>query len=762
MSRIRPCIQMWLLAFMLVLFFCHTALGAESPPGVYDFESGPGSAPGNWAGGPAATLSVDSTVVHSGSLSARIHRDANSDGAFSALSFRLPADREGDFIELRGWLKSEDVDEWFGLWLRLDGNAGMIALDNMQSRELGGTTEWTEYRTKIYLAPETRTFVCGALMAGSGTLWVDDLSLWIDDSPLAEAPIVEPELTVLDTDKEFSAGSGLDFTTVTPLQVENLALLGRVWGFLKYHHPAVVDGGIHWDFELFRVLPRVMAAADQGGMLAVLTAWIDALGPIPPCDPCAEETIDPAQPASIDWIRDTGLLGDRLSAQLQAVHAARPADGEQFWVGLMPNVGNPDFSREPGYANVPVEDTGYRLLSLYRFWNIIEYWCPNRDVIGEDWPQVMSEFVPLVVSASDVDSFYRLLLMLIARLNDTHTQLFGAYAMRPPGMQGQLPVVMRWVDNQVVVAGWADEFFGRATGLQKGDVILAVDGRPVPELMAEWAPYYSASNEPQRRMNLAKAVARGPVGSCRLQVLRTGEEFELTADRMAYGKIDQMVGRRHTLAGPAYRMLMPGVAYMALNGIKRDSVQTWIEDALAQDATGLVIDCRAYPGDFPIFQLGGHLVKEPTRFVAFTRADSANPGAFVWDDYIPLDPVAPHFPGKVVVLVDETSMSSAEYHALAFRAAPQAMVMGSTSSGADGNVSRFALPGGLTTMISGIGVFDDERQPTQRVGIVPDEVVLPTIEGIRDGRDEVLEAAVEVLLGRDVTEEEVGAWANSE
>ncbi len=133
----------------------------------------------------------------------------------------------------------------------------------------------------------------------------------------------------------------------------------------------------------------------------------------------------------------------------------------------------------------------------------------------------------------------------------------------------------------------------------------------------------------------------------------------------------------------------------------------------------------------------------------------------MWDEYISLDPVAPHFPGKVVVLVDETSMSSAEYHALAFRAAPQAVVMGSTSSGADGNVSRFSLPGGLTTMISGIGVFDDERQPTQRVGIVPDEVVLPTIAGIRDGRDEVLEAAVEALLGRAVTDEEVRAWAGS-
>ena len=123
MNRIRQCTQLLPLAFMLVLFFVHPALGTDSPPGVFDFESGSGTAPDNWRGGPAATLTVDSTVVHSGNLSGRIQRDADSEGAFSALSFRLPADRTGDFIELRGWLKSEDVDEWFGLWLRLDGNA---------------------------------------------------------------------------------------------------------------------------------------------------------------------------------------------------------------------------------------------------------------------------------------------------------------------------------------------------------------------------------------------------------------------------------------------------------------------------------------------------------------------------------------------------------------------------------------------------------------------------------------------------------------
>ncbi len=135
-------------------------------------------------------------------------------------------------------------------------------------------------------------------------------------------------------------------------------------------------------------------------------------------------------------------------------------------------------------------------------------------------------------------------------------------------------------------------------------------------------------------------------------------------------------------------------------------------------------------------------------FGRFTRGDRANPGAFNWQSPLTIAPITPGFDGKVVILVDETSQSQAEYTAMALRAAPNAIVVGSTTAGADGNVSEIPLPGGVTSMISGIGVFYPDNRPTQRIGIVPDFVVIPTIPGIRAGRDEVLEAAVSRALGR--------------
>ena len=161
-----------------------------------------------------------------------------------------------------------------------------------------------------------------------------------------------------------------------------------------------------------------------------------------------------------------------------------------------------------------------------------------------------------------------------------------------------------------------------------------------------------------------------------------------------------------------------------------------------QPEPGLIIDIRNYPSEFVVFSLGNLLVSAPTDFVRFTVGDVANPGAFRWIPPLSLTPQQPHYAGKVVILVDEITQSQAEYTTMAFRTAPGAIVIGSTTAGADGNVSTVPLPGNLSSYISGIGVFYPDNRPTQRVGIIPDIVVHPTIEGIRAGRDEPLEEAI--------------------
>jgi C-terminal processing protease CtpA/Prc len=233
---------------------------------------------------------------------------------------------------------------------------------------------------------------------------------------------------------------------------------------------------------------------------------------------------------------------------------------------------------------------------------------------------------------------------------------------------------------------------------------------------------------------------------------------QVTAQRQPLASLDQKVGGTHDLPGDTFRLLSDQVAYLKLSSVQAAQVSNYIDRA--QGTKGLIIDIRNYPSEFVVFALGSLLVDRPTQFARFTSGDLDNPGAFRWrGEPLTLSPQQPHYSGKVVILVDEVSQSQAEYTVMAFRSAPQAMVVGSTTAGADGNVSQVILPGGLSTMISGIGVFYPDKRPTQRVGIVPDVEMRPTIAGIRAGRDEVLEEALRQILGRQTPADQIEKMA---
>lgn len=71
--------------------------------------------------------------------------------------------------------------------------------------------------------------------------------------------------------------------------------------------------------------------------------------------------------------------------------------------------------------------------------------------------------------------------------------------------------------------------------------------------------------------------------------------------------------------------------------------------------------------------------------------------------------------------------------------------IGTPTKGANGDVTRTVLPGGIEINFAAQEIRHADGRPLQRVGILPDIWVEPTIAGIRQGRDEVLSKAVEFL-----------------
>jgi C-terminal processing protease CtpA/Prc len=704
-----------------------------------------GGVPAGWRASPSSTVFTDHSVVHGGQWSARIERNADSPAAFSNLGALIPIDFPGTTIELRGFLRTQDVKNFAGLWMREDGAfIKNLAFDNMQSQQVKGTSDWTEYMIRLPLRTEARELAIGALLSGTGTVWVDDLQLLIDGKPIWDVPHVDIPLSGFELDHEFDKGSGIRVEELSKVQIGNLAALGKVWGFLKYHHPDITSGRRNWDYELFRVLPKVLAATDRVAGNAALAQWVADVGSVAPCSQCATlDTADLNLRPDLKWIADERYLGRNLSGALQRIYVNRPVRDRQFYVSRAPN-GQPSFDHELTYDALNVPDAGIQMLALFRFWNIAEYWSPYRNLIG-DWNRVLLDFIPRVVLAKDSDDYQRQLMLLIAAIQDGHANLWSSLRVRPPIGDCQLPANLRFIENRPVVTGYSLDDFGKTSGLQIGDVVTRIDGQPVTKLIAEIAPYYAASNEAGRLRDIGRSLTLGKCGAVSVAVLRGSGTLELSAERVPLAKLDLTRDRRHDLPGDTFQMLAGNVAYLKLSSVKADQASAYI--GAAADSKGLIIDIRNYPSEVVTYALGSHLVSNPTVFASNTFTDIVNPGAFHWKIGSTINPDLPHYAGKIVILVDEISQSQSETTAMAFRAAPGAIVIGGTTAGADGNVSGIPLPGRLQSMISGIGVFHPDHTPTQRIGIVPDIFVRPTIAGIRAGRDEVLEAAIHQIVG---------------
>jgi hypothetical protein len=562
--------------------------------------------------------------------------------------------------------------------------------------------------------------------------------------------------TALDLDHQFDSGSGIVIRGLNSVQVTNLVVLGKVWGFLKYYHPEITAGHRHWDYDLFRVLPAILEAHDRESANTFLLHWVLNLGNVAPCNPCAkldENDID-LRP-DLDWIADKALLGTDLSKALLAIRDNRTPQ-KQFYVSKVPSVGNPSFDRELGYEHIKFPDAGFQLLALYRFWNIIEYWSPNRDMIGEDWNRVLAEFIPRVALAKDAETYQLELTAFIARAHDGHANLWSSLDVRPPVGKCWLPVKVRFVEDSPVIAGSSAATSDSASPLKVGDVITQLDGVPAVKLIADWSPYYAASNDAFRFREIVRYMVRGACGESSIGIRRGRQEEVLKITRIPL-EHPFSGGIWHDLPGPTFRLLSKDVAYLKLSSAKAADAAHYVEQAAG--TKGLIIDIRNYPSEFVVFALGSLLVDKTVPFARFTECDLSNPGAFHWTRTMALTPQSPHYSGKIVILVDETSLSQAEYTAMAFRTVPGAVVVGSATAGADGDVSPFLLPGGLQTLISGLGVFYPDKTPTQRVGIVSNVEVRPTIAGIRAGRDEVLEQALRQIVGRDVPAEDIERMA---
>lgn len=542
------------------------------------------------------------------------------------------------------------------------------------------------------------------------------------------------------TTNTFEKGSNITISNLTPERIDHLELLGKIWGFLKYHHPAVAKGTYQWDYELFAFLPTYLEVTtndrDQ-----LLLEWIQGLGEVPVCKKCLPTDPDAQRTPNLDWTKQH-QVSSSLKDKLQNIYTNRH-QGKQQYVSIKPYIGNAQFTEEP-YADATYPDTGYRLLALYRYWNIIHYFFPYKHITDKNWDTILKEYIPLFINAKNELDYELATIKIIGDVQDTHATLWEGDDKLKEWKGTKLPSFrMQFIENQLVVIDHYNEALKQENTIEIGDIITTVNGQSIDELIEKLSPVIPVSNTASLYRKLSSTLLRSNNDSINVEVIRNGQKatYQVAVYPREKLNLQQWFDKDKE---QRFYFLDHNIGYMSVKHIEKSDIASIKKEFI--NAKGIIIDLRHYPNTYIPYLLGNYFVKEATPFVKFTAPNKDNPGEFKFGAPLSIPGSKQPYTGKVVVLVNENSQSQSEYTTMAFQAGMHTTVIGSATAGADGDVSKIELPGGLVTMISGIGVYYPDGTETQRIGIVPDIEVTPTIEGIKNGKDEVLEAAKAFIL----------------
>jgi len=169
-----------------------------------------------------------------------------------------------------------------------------------------------------------------------------------------------------------------------------------------------------------------------------------------------------------------------------------PRPQKHYYIDFAPNVGNPVFKNELTCPKMDYQDDGLKLLSLYRYCNIIEYFFPYKHLIDRNWDSVLFEFIPKIIGANTELSYKLTLLELIGMVQDTHAGIYGDGVLYEFWGKNFVPLEVKVIENQFLVTRLFEE--AKETGIEVGDIITKIKGQDVWSLVDQNLKYTPSSN----------------------------------------------------------------------------------------------------------------------------------------------------------------------------------------------------------------------------------------------------------------------------
>ncbi|WP_316830291.1 S41 family peptidase [Pedobacter aquatilis] len=513
----------------------------------------------------------------------------------------------------------------------------------------------------------------------------------------------------------------------------------KIWGFLKYHHSIIAKGKIDWDREFTTRIKDLNKLNSKQAINQYYLNWIKGIGKPVECKKCL---IDQAVTLKVNddfkLLTDSTILDKTVIAELDNIKKNRNQQSN-YYISQVNGIGNANFDNEKEYPDSIYPSSEMRLLTLSRYWNIINYFFPYKYKTDQPWNNVLGEMIPKFKDAGDTTTYHLAILELTAKIDDSHGKFSTIFTNKYFGLKW-VPFSFKIIDNKAVVIGFYNEELCKNDDIRVGDVFVKIGGSTIEEIVKRNSKFIGASNEVVKLRDTYNILFNGQTSKVETEFQRTGIIEKKTLRRYSFNEINYKYNA--TNVTDTSKILNGNIGYINMGNLEQKQVDVVLNNL--KNTKAIIFDIRNYPKG-TMRKIADFLNDKPKPFVLFTIPDVNNPSIYNYKEPSYCGKVNPnYYKGKVILLCNEKTQSHAEYTLMALKTAPNAIVVGSQTSGADGNASYIVLPGGLKTMFTSLGTYYPDKTETQRIGIVPDVMIKPTIEGIKAGKDEVLEKALAI------------------
>jgi C-terminal processing protease CtpA/Prc len=738
------------LSILAVLLLATLSLCAANPgPVNLDFESGaPGEVPPGWISptvlfGYKGELTTDSPKQ--GKQCVRVSGAPTEARAFGNVMQSIDATPyRGKHVRLRGAVRVEGAAATAALWMRVDRPGKQMGFfDNMSDRPIHGAS-WAYYEITGEIAGDAESLNVGMMLQREGSAWLDDVTI---------ETVARPEVR--------SAPP----RAVTPRGLENLVAFTRLFGVVRHFHPSDEAMAADWDAVAVNGVEAVESAKNPAELASRLADVFLPLAPsirihpttAPPAAAAAETPAD-AQ-AVVAWEhRGFGQKQQQRSAYAservrRGVAETDPrfpdprqplrldlGGGVSASIPLAVYANASHTLPRPAREALPHAKAGYtgndratRIGSVVLLWNVFQHFYPYFDVIDVDWPAELKTALRAAGTDRDEAAFVRTLRQLVAAIDDGHGSV--SHPSRQSG--ASLPILWRAVGDALVVT----TVDGAETGLSAGDEVIAIDGKPVLQALREAESLISGPTPQWRRWMALHELKTGDAGTKAVLTIRNADASTRTVTLTRAMRQEPLREKRPEKIAE----LKPGLWYVDLDRITDADFAGSLEKLAA--GRGIVFDLRGYPhtGTTPLRHLIDGVTESARWNIPILRRPDREGMEWEVRGRWKLEPLQPRLPKKIVFLTDGRAISYAESWMGIVEAYKLGEIVGEATAGTNGNINPLQLPGGYRVIFTGMKVLKHDGSRHHGVGIAPTVPVSPTVAGIRAGRDEQLEKAIEIL-----------------